>query len=120
MTAEIEGAAGFWVNLVNTSFPEQTNRLDVSLVPNSFFGMGNGSWIDAQEDFVGFVDGGEDGEGVPFQPLLVPARGVEVIIVADAVSSLMNCTSVMKLKKSRAEWRGLRELVSWRYYCGKI
>lgn len=31
------------------------------------------------------VDGGEDGETIPIQPLLVKARGVDVIVVVDAV-----------------------------------
>lgn len=36
------------------------------------------------------VDGGEDGEVVPFQPLLVKARGVDVIFAIDATSDVEN------------------------------
>lgn len=34
------------------------------------------------------VDGGEDGETTPLQPLLVKARGLDVIVAIDAVRSL--------------------------------
>jgi len=31
------------------------------------------------------IDGGENGEVIPFQPLLVKARGLDVILAIDAV-----------------------------------
>jgi hypothetical protein len=41
-------------------------------------------FIDRTEDNLLLVDGGEDAEEVPFQPLLVKARGVDVIVAIDA------------------------------------
>ena len=67
--------------------PEHNVELDVALYPNPFFGVNNGSYIDSNQNFLELVDGGEDGEVVPFQPLLVKARGVDTIIAIDAVRS---------------------------------
>jgi lysophospholipase len=39
------------------------------------------------------VDGGEDGEVIPLQPLLVKARGVDVIFAIDAVSGFFTSAS---------------------------
>jgi lysophospholipase len=40
------------------------------------------------------VDGGEDGEVIPLQPLLVKARGIDVIFAIDAVSSCPNNATI--------------------------
>jgi lysophospholipase len=39
------------------------------------------------------VDGGEDGEVISLQPLLVKARGVDVIFAIDAVSGFFTSAS---------------------------
>lgn len=54
-------------------------------IPNPFKHVAPNTFIDSQEDLLNFGDGGEDGEEVPFQPLLVKARGVDVIIALDMV-----------------------------------
>ncbi|KAG1861740.1 hypothetical protein DFJ58DRAFT_725585 [Suillus subalutaceus] len=36
------------------------------------------------------VDGGEDGEVIPLQPLLVKARGVDVIFAIDATDDIVD------------------------------
>lgn len=38
-------------------------------------------YIDSISQVVDLVDGGEDVEGMPLQPLLVKARGVDTIII---------------------------------------
>ena len=55
-------------------------------IPNAFKGVLPGTFIDSDEDTLALGDGGEDGQQVPFQPLLVKARSVDVIIALDFVS----------------------------------
>lgn len=54
-------------------------------IPNPFKGSLPGIYIDSTEGVLTLVDGGQDGQGIPFQPLLVKARSVDVIIATDAV-----------------------------------
>ena len=56
-----------------------------SIYPNPFYGFDSTNYTDSAEEYLALVDGGEDGEITPFQPLLVKARGVEVIFAIDAV-----------------------------------
>lgn len=62
-------------------------ELDVAQFPNSFKGVAKTTFIDSNADFIGMVDGGEDDEVIPIQPLLVQARKVDVILAVDGVSS---------------------------------
>lgn len=55
-------------------------------IPNAFKGVLPGTYIDTKEDVLALTDGGADGQEIPFQPLLVTARGVDVIIALDMVS----------------------------------
>ena len=47
-------------------------------------GVSPDTFIDSDQEFLGLIDGGEDGEVVPLQPLLVKARNVDVIVAIDA------------------------------------
>ena len=73
------------IEFLNASIPQPGVELDVALYPNPFFGVANGTFIDSSETALRLVDGGEDGEVIPVQPLLVKAREVDVIVVIDAV-----------------------------------
>ncbi|CCM05117.1 uncharacterized protein FIBRA_07325 [Fibroporia radiculosa] len=66
--------------------PESGIDLTVGLVPNPFYGQSPETYIDSNETLLQLVDGGEDGEVVPFLPLLVKAREVEVIFAIDAAA----------------------------------
>ena len=55
-------------------------------MPNPFFGVLSKTFVDSDQKILNLVDGGENGEVTPFQPLLVKARGVDTIISIDAVS----------------------------------
>jgi lysophospholipase len=48
--------------------------------------MANETFIDSSQTVLNLLDGGEDGQILPLQPLLVKAREVDVIISIDAVS----------------------------------
>ena len=76
---------GPMVQLMNASIPQPGVELDVVQYPNPFFGIAEGTFIDSSQTVLRMVDGGEDGEVIPIQPLLVKAREVDVIIAIDAV-----------------------------------
>ncbi|KAI0633188.1 lysophospholipase catalytic domain-containing protein [Trametes polyzona] len=64
--------------------PQEGVRLDSALVPNPFYGLSPDTFVDTNSTILSLVDGGEDGETTPFQPLLVKARGLDTIIAIDA------------------------------------
>ena len=74
------------IEFLNESIPQPGVELDVVRYPNPFFGVANGTFIDSSHTVLTLVDGGEDGEVIPIQPLLVKSREVDVLIVIDAVS----------------------------------
>ena len=63
-------------------------RLDSAAIPNAFFGLSPNTFPDSNQTLLTLVDGGEDGNSDPLQPLLVQARGVDTIISIDAVCDL--------------------------------
>ncbi|OCH95307.1 lysophospholipase [Obba rivulosa] len=74
------------VELIEALIPEPGLEMDVALVPNPFFGVAPSMFIDSNEELLSLVDGGEDGEVIPIQPLLVKARGVDVVLAIDAAA----------------------------------
>ncbi|THH03849.1 hypothetical protein EW145_g5959 [Phellinidium pouzarii] len=84
-------SVGPLLELINSSFSQPGSvELDVSIYPNPFFGVAPDTFIDSKQEFISLVDGGEDGEVVPIQPLLVRARNVDVIVAIDATSDVDN------------------------------
>lgn len=76
------------IALLNATIPQSNIRLDVALVPNSFTGneqIAEGNFVDKDQNLIQLVDGAENGENLPLQPLLVKARNVDVILALDAV-----------------------------------
>jgi lysophospholipase len=73
------------IQFLNASIPQPGVELDVVRYPNPFFGVAKHTFIDSSQTVLSMVDGGEDGEVIPIQPLLVKAREVDVIIAIDAV-----------------------------------
>ena len=83
----LSSTAGPAISLINSTFKQSNNiELDLSYYPNPFFGVQNGTFLDSNQEFLGMADGGESGEAVPLQPLLVKARNVDVIFAIDATS----------------------------------
>ncbi|KDQ53831.1 hypothetical protein JAAARDRAFT_196951 [Jaapia argillacea MUCL 33604] len=83
-SAVMAGAGWPWIELVNGSYPQPEVSMDVAYYPNPFQGVKAGEFIDAGEAYLRLTDGGNDGEVIPLQPLLVKARGIDVIIAVDA------------------------------------
>ncbi|KAI0792492.1 lysophospholipase [Abortiporus biennis] len=84
----LNSTAGPLFEILNLTIPQPGIELDAGLVPNPFFGIANTTFVDSNEKFLRLVDGGEDGETTPFQPLLVKARNVDTIFAIDAPADL--------------------------------
>lgn len=70
-------------------------------IPNPFYHVNSGVYIDSAEPILSLADGGTDGQQIPFQPLLVKARGVDVVIAVDMVRLAYDpCVSV-RLRRNR-------------------
>ncbi|KAJ6456403.1 lysophospholipase [Mycena sanguinolenta] len=77
--------------LVNETYPQPpTLRLDASNYPNAFHGVAPETFADAGETILAMVDGGEDGQVTPLQPMLVKDRAIDVIIAIDAFNDAPN------------------------------
>lgn len=76
------------IGALQQALPQKNIRLDSAEIPNPFFGVSSATFPDSDQRLLTLVDGGEDGETTPFQPLLVKARNVDTIIAIDAVRIL--------------------------------
>lgn len=74
------------LSLLGEMLPESGIEIDAAIWPNPFYGVAPNTFIASNQVDLSLVDGGEDGEVIPIQPLLVKARGVDVILAIDAVS----------------------------------
>ncbi|KAJ7243596.1 lysophospholipase [Mycena haematopus] len=73
--------------LLNASYPQPPAlRLDTSNVPNAFRGVAPESFADSGETVLALVDGGEDGQVTPLQPMLVRDRAIDVVIAIDGIN----------------------------------
>ncbi|KAI0364305.1 FabD/lysophospholipase-like protein [Pilatotrama ljubarskyi] len=72
------------ISRINDTMPQPGIRLDSAQLPNPFRGVSPDTFADSNSAILTLVDGGEDAETTPFQPLLVKARGVDTIIAIDA------------------------------------
>lgn len=75
--------------MLNSLLPESGIELDVASWPNPFYGIAPETFISSNQTDLSLVDGGEDGEVIPIQPLLVKARGLDIILAIDAVSTAL-------------------------------
>ena len=69
--------------------PEPGIEIDVASWPNPFYGVAPDTFISSNQSDLRLVDGFENGENIPIQPLLVKARGVDTILAIDAVSAVL-------------------------------
>ncbi|TCD71666.1 Lysophospholipase 1 [Steccherinum ochraceum] len=77
--------AGVLIGVIETTFNQSKDvELDATLIPNPFAGVNRGPFPDADSKMLRLVDGGEDGQIMPIQPLLVKARDIDTIIAIDA------------------------------------
>ncbi|KAJ6538742.1 lysophospholipase catalytic domain-containing protein [Mycena sp. CBHHK59/15] len=77
---------GAIVPILNQTFPQTGIPLDSAVYPNPFKGVAPDMFLDDNEEYLSLVDGGNDAENIPFMPLLVKARGVDVILAIDVTA----------------------------------
>ncbi|WAR59609.1 hypothetical protein PtB15_11B249 [Puccinia triticina] len=84
----ITGLPTQYTTVLQTMARKISGSLDKSLTaryPNSFRGVNGPAGFDrSRTDELVIVDGGENGENIPLNPLLAPVRQVDVILAADA------------------------------------
>lgn len=85
----MESVLGPELSLLNSLLPESGIELDAASYPNPFYGVAPETFSLSSQLDLTLVDGGEDGEVIPLQPLLVRARGVDTIFAIDAVSVVL-------------------------------
>ena len=73
------------IDALTKALPQPGIRFDSAQLPNPFVGVSTATFPDSDQTLLTLVDGGEDGETTPFQPLLVKARGLDTLIAIDAV-----------------------------------
>ena len=99
----LESTLGPELSLLNSLLPEAGIELDVASWPNPFYGVAPATFIASDQMDLSLVDGGEDGQVIPLQPLLVKARGLDTILAIDAVSGVLgagDCDSCHALQTS--------------------
>lgn len=70
----------------------------LSLIPNPFYGLGTSQYLDQNSTNLALMDGSFGGENIPFAPLLVPARKVDIIFAFDASADDGGWASGVSLK----------------------
>ncbi|KAF8432983.1 lysophospholipase [Boletus edulis BED1] len=78
------------ISLIDSLLPEPGIELDVASWPNPFYGVAPETFLSSSQTDLRIVDGGEDGENIPLQTLLVKARGLDTILAIDASSNANN------------------------------
>ncbi|KAA1068723.1 Lysophospholipase 1 [Puccinia graminis f. sp. tritici] len=72
-------------NMASRTSGSKAGKSLTARYPNSFKGVNGPAGFDrSNSNELEIVDGGENGENIPFNPLLAPARHVDVILAADA------------------------------------
>lgn len=74
---------------------------DIAYVPNPFYKYNEHSNQGAAASHLSLVDGGEDAQNIPFNPLIQPARRVDVIF---AVDSSADTNSTWPTPNSSSHW----------------
>ncbi|KAJ7594761.1 phospholipase B [Mycena floridula] len=77
----------------------RARRDDVANWPNPFQGVKSDTFHDSSADFLQLVDGATNGENIPYNPLFVNVRGVDLIVTlessADTTLNWPNGTGVL-------------------------
>ncbi|KAI1783772.1 lysophospholipase [Ganoderma leucocontextum] len=79
-------ALGGLVDAVNQTFRalQPNQEMDVTSVPNPFYGLRVGTYQDSRERALALFDGSLDDQNDPLFPLLVKGRKVDVIVALDS------------------------------------
>ncbi|KAI0337971.1 lysophospholipase [Trametopsis cervina] len=80
------GPVGPIAAALNATFPQPGLNILEGSLPNPFLGVAKNTFLDTNEPRLRLVDGGENGDEIPLQPLLTKARDADVIIAIDVSS----------------------------------
>jgi lysophospholipase len=82
--SKVEGAPDFLIEAINNTLADigEENR-DIANWPNPFYKYNSKNNSNADSTILTLVDGGEDYQNIPFHPLLVSDRHVDVIFAID-------------------------------------
>lgn len=79
--------------------------------PNPFYAVtdvdGRKGRSIANQETIYLADGGDDGQNIPFHPLLIPHRQVDVIFALDSTSDLSNFPNGTSLRKTSERYHSL-------------
>ncbi|KAF8432987.1 lysophospholipase catalytic domain-containing protein [Boletus edulis BED1] len=89
-TFNLTSTLGDALTLLNSLLPDSGIEHDVASWPNPFYGIAPETFLSSNQMVLKLVDGGEDGENIPVQPLLVKARGLDTILAIDASGDVHN------------------------------
>ncbi|KAG6373882.1 lysophospholipase [Boletus reticuloceps] len=101
LTNTLNATFGPVFSLLESLLPESGIELDAASWPNPFFGVAPETFLSSSQAYLTLVDGGEDGEVIPLQPLLVKARGLDTILAIDATSDVNNFADGSSLIRTR-------------------
>lgn len=82
--------------------------------PNPFFGIevkGKGRSL-SKAQMLYLADGGDDGQNIPFHPLLIPHRKVDVIFAVDSTSDLLNFPNGTSLRRTAKRYHSTKSELS--------
>ncbi|KAF8139034.1 lysophospholipase [Boletus edulis] len=109
-TFNLTSTLGDALTLLNSLLPDSGIEHDVASWPNPFYGIAPETFLSSYQTVLKLVDGGEDGENIPVQPLLVKARGLDTILAIDASGDVHNFANGSALIVSRHFIRGFLAL----------
>lgn len=72
--------------------------------PNPFYEYGPNSSISDSPDLY-MVDGGDDGQNIPFHPFLIAARGIDIILAYDMTNELSNYPNGTVLQRTSERYK---------------
>ena len=68
----------------------RTRADDVANWPNPFNGIKGDTFVDSDKEWLELIDGSSNQENIPYGPLFVKARGLDVIVTLDSSADEVN------------------------------
>ncbi|KAF6762965.1 phospholipase B [Ephemerocybe angulata] len=85
-----EDGAGILYVLSRLLRSVRTRADDVANWPSPFKGLKDGLFQDSKSEWLELIDGSSNGENVPYGPLFVKARGLDVIVTAENSADIVD------------------------------
>ena len=85
-----EDGAGMLYVLSRLLRSVRTRADDVANWPSPFTGLNAGKFQDSEANWLELIDGSSNGENVPYAPLFVKARALDVIVTAEGSADILD------------------------------